>query len=84
MDYIGEPTPYHTRNSYFGMADTAGFPKEAFYRFKSAWTREPMVHIGVTWDWNMGQLIDIPVMSNASHDRFPAGSYRSLSHPHGR
>ena len=65
MDYIGEPTPYHTRNSYFGMADTAGFPKEAFYRFKSAWTREPMVHIGVTWDWNMGQLIDIPVMSNA-------------------
>lgn len=65
MDYIGEPTPYHTRNSYFGMADTAGFPKEAYYRFQSAWTKAPMVHIGVSWDWNMGQQIDIPVMTNA-------------------
>ena len=27
FDYIGEPTPYHTRNSYFGQIDTAGFPK---------------------------------------------------------
>lgn len=24
-----------------------------------------MVHIGVSWDWNMGQQIDIPVMTNA-------------------
>ena len=23
-----------------------------------------MIHIGVTWDWNPGQMIDIPVMSN--------------------
>ncbi len=65
MDYIGEPAPYHTRNSYFGMADTAWFPKEAYYRFQSAWTKAPMVHIGVSWDWNMGQQIDIPVMTNA-------------------
>ena len=28
-DYIGEPTPYHTRSSYFGTIDTAGFPKDA-------------------------------------------------------
>lgn len=64
MDYIGEPTPYHTRCSYFGMADTAGFPKEAYYRFQSAWTEAPLVHIGVSWDWNVGQQIDIPVMTN--------------------
>ena len=31
FDYIGEPTPYHTRNSYFGQVDTAGFPKDAYY-----------------------------------------------------
>lgn len=27
-DYIGEPTPYATKNSYFGHIDTAGFYKE--------------------------------------------------------
>ena len=26
IDYIGEPTPYHTRSCYFGQADTACFP----------------------------------------------------------
>ena len=27
IDYIGEPTPYHTRSCYFGQVDTAGFPE---------------------------------------------------------
>lgn len=31
FDYIGEPTPYHTKNSYFGHIDTAGFPKDTYY-----------------------------------------------------
>jgi beta-galactosidase len=35
FDYIGEPTPYHTRNSYFGQIDTAGFPKDSFYCYHS-------------------------------------------------
>ena len=65
-DYIGEPTPYHTRSSYFGMMDTAGFPKEYWWLIRSLWTEEPMVHIGVTWDWNPGQLIDVPVMTSAA------------------
>ena len=64
IDYIGEPTPYHTRNCYFGQADTACFPKDSYYRFQAAWTTAPMVHIGVSWDWNPGQLIDVPVMTN--------------------
>nr|MCR4876579.1 DUF4982 domain-containing protein [Clostridiales bacterium] len=66
LDYIGEPTPYHTRCCYFGQADTAGFPKDAYYLFRSMWTDEPMIHIGVYWDWNEGQMIDIPVMSNCA------------------
>ena len=66
FDYIGEPTPYHTRNSYFGYVDTAGFPKDAFYACKAFWNAEPMVHIGVYWDWNKGQLVDVPVMSNGA------------------
>ncbi len=66
IDYIGEPTPYHTRSCYFGQADTACYPKDAYYLFQSFWKTEKMIHIGVTWDWNPGQLIDIPVMTNCS------------------
>lgn len=41
FDYIGEPTPYHTRNSYFGQIDTAGFPKDSYYLYQAAgWTAE--------------------------------------------
>ncbi len=65
-DYIGEPTPYHTRSCYFGQADTAGFPKDPFYLVRSFWTEEKMIHIGVSWDWNRGQAIDVPVMTNCS------------------
>ncbi len=64
IDYIGEPTPYHTRSCYFGQTDTAGFPKDAYYLFQSLWTDRPVIHLGVHWDWNPGQMIDIPVMSN--------------------
>ena len=66
IDYIGEPTPYHTRSCYFGMMDTAVYPKDFWYLFKSLWTEAPMVHIGVHWDWNPGQMIDVPVMTNGS------------------
>jgi len=64
IDYIGEPTPYHTRSCYFGQADTACYPKDSFYLFQSFWTEKKMIHIGVIWDWNAGQMIDVPVMTN--------------------
>ena len=66
IDYIGEPTPYHTRSCYFGQADTACFPKDSYYLFQSFWNENKMIHIGVSWDWNPGQLIDIPVITNCS------------------
>ena len=66
IDYIGEPTPYHTRSSYFGMMDTCVFPKDFWYLCKSVWNPEPMVHIGVHWDWNPGQTIDVPLMTNGA------------------
>ena len=65
-DYIGEPTPYRTRSCYFGMADTAGFPKDVYYQVKALWNPEPMAHIGVSWDWNPGQMIDVPVYANGA------------------
>ncbi len=66
IDYIGEPTPYHTRNSYFGMMDTCVYPKDFWHLCKSMWNDAPMAHIGVHWDWNPGQLIDVAVMTNAA------------------
>lgn len=67
FDYIGEPTPYHTKNSYFGQIDTAGFPKDSYYVWQSAWTdyrKNPMVHVFPYWDFNEGQQIDVRVCSN--------------------
>ncbi|MCD7842205.1 MAG: DUF4982 domain-containing protein [Lachnospiraceae bacterium] len=69
FDYIGEPTPYHTKNSYFGQIDTAGFPKDAFYCYQAAWRdpkEHPMVHLFPYWDYNEGQEIDVRVYSNAA------------------
>ncbi len=68
FDYIGEPTPYHTKNSYFGQIDTATFKKDSYYIYQSAWTdykKNPMVHIFPYWDFNNGQIIDVRVCSNA-------------------
>ena len=68
FDYIGEPTPYHTKSSYFGQIDTAGFRKDSSYIYQSAWTdykEKPMVHIFPYWDFSDGQLIDVRVCSNA-------------------
>ena len=67
-DYIGEPTPYFTKNSYLGQIDTAGFKKDSFYIFQSAWTsykEKPMVHIFPYWDFSNHQLIDVRICSNA-------------------
>ncbi len=68
FDYIGEPTPYHSKNSYFGQIDTAGFGKDAFYFWQSVWTdpaKNPMVHIiPCYWDFNEGQMIDVRVVSD--------------------
>lgn len=68
FDYIGEPTPYHTRNSYFGQVDTAGFPKDSYYIYQAEWTdvkEKPMVHLFPYWDFNEGQMIDVRAYTNA-------------------
>lgn len=68
FDYIGEPTPYHTKNSYFGQLDTATFKKDSFYIYQAEWTdyrKKPMIHIFPYWDFSPGQMIDVRVCSNA-------------------
>lgn len=90
FDYIGEPTPYHTRNSYFGQVDTAGFPKDAYYVFQSQWAdaAAPMVHVFPYWDFNEGQTIDVRACTNAaSIELFVNGrsmGRQDIDHIHGK
>lgn len=68
FDYLGEPTPYFTKNSFFGQIDTAGFKKDSFFAYQAEWTdykKSPMIHLLPYWDYNEGQLIDIIIVSNA-------------------
>ncbi len=68
FDYIGEPTPYATKNSYFGKIDTAGFFKDSAYIYRAAWTdakTAPFVHLFPYWDWNEGEEIDVRAATNA-------------------
>lgn len=90
FDYIGEPTPWHNtggpghsqspKSSYFGIVDTAGFPKDDYYLYQSVWksaSESPMVHILPHWNWEDESLrskvtgedgkIPLRVYSNAPH-----------------
>ncbi|MFZ0452594.1 MAG: beta-galactosidase GalA, partial [Ignavibacteriaceae bacterium] len=53
FDYRGEPTPYRWPcvSSQFGIMDICGFPKDGYYAYKAAWTKEPLVHIFPHWNW---------------------------------
>lgn len=84
FDYLGEPTPWNQsfeslpKNSYFGIVDTAGFPKDDYYLYQSQWTsagKNPMVHILPHWNWEDEKLrakllvdgkIPVRVYSNAA------------------
>ncbi len=63
FDYIGEPTPWNNtapgpktawpspKNSYFGIIDTAGFPKDSYYLYRSQWNSEKdTLHILPAWN----------------------------------
>jgi beta-galactosidase len=65
-DYIGEPTPYDSRSSYFGIIDLAGFPKDRFYIYQSRWRPDlRMAHILPHWNWpdRVGKVTPVHVFS---------------------
>jgi beta-galactosidase len=68
FDYIGEPTPYGNqwpaRSSYFGIVDTAGFPKDSYWFYASRWTTAPMVHVLPHWTWKAGDKVRVHVYTN--------------------
>lgn len=65
FDYIGEPTPWNgtgrgdggrgaiPNSSYFGIAETTGFPKDNFYLYRSQWNQNSnTLHLVTAWDEN--------------------------------
>src|SRR5689334_3864006 len=69
-DYIGEPTPFPwpAVSSYFGIIDLAGFPKDAYYFYKSEWTDKPVLHILPHWNWKPGEKVDVVAYFNHAHE----------------
>jgi len=71
FDYIGEPTPHEwpSRSSYFGLIDTANFPKDIYYFYQAHWNWNgpTMVHlVPMNWtNWNTGSNVKVMVYSNA-------------------
>jgi beta-galactosidase len=68
FDYRGEPTPYGwpSINSQFGIVDTCGFPKDAFFYYKAWWGKEPVLHLFPHWNFEgkEGEEIAVWVYSN--------------------
>lgn len=76
FDYLGEPTPWNgtgvqygirfpqPKNSYFGIIDTAGFPKDSFYFYQSQWNEKVhTLHMLPVWDQNMVvKNRDVPIV----------------------
>ncbi len=65
FDYLGEPTPYSTKNSYYGQCDTAGIRKDSYFLYQAAWTDKTVLHLMPYWDFNEGQMIDVCAYTNA-------------------
>lgn len=70
FDYLGEPTPYTwpSRSSYFGIVDLCGFPKDAYYMYRSEWTTQPTLHLFPHWNWQEGDKIDLWVYYNEADE----------------
>ncbi|MDR3734596.1 MAG: beta-galactosidase GalA [Acidobacteriaceae bacterium] len=69
FDYRGEPTPYGWPcvSSHFGIMDTCGFPKDAYFYYQSWWGSEPVLHLFPHWNWpvsKQGQEIDVWCYTN--------------------
>lgn len=68
FDYRGEPTPFEwpSISTQFGIMDTCGFKKDAFYLNKAYFTAEPMIHILPHWNHTEGETIRVMAHTNCS------------------
>ena len=69
FDYRGEPQKFvwPSVSSVFGIMDTCGFPKAAYYLHQAAWIdSRPVLQIVPHWNWagREGKPVKVMVMSN--------------------
>ena len=68
FDYRGEPTPfgYPSVSSQFGLMDTCGFPKNAYYYTQACYNEQgaPMLHIAPHWNFAVGDTVRVVTISN--------------------
>jgi beta-galactosidase len=66
FDYRGEPTPFDwpSCSSQFGVMDTCGFPKNAYYFHKAMYTSTPILHIFPHWNWEAGKTVCVTTVTN--------------------
>lgn len=66
FDYRGEPTPFEwpSIGTQFGIMDTCGFKKDAFYLNKAFFTSEPFIHILPHWNWSAGETVRVMTHTN--------------------
>ncbi len=66
FDYRGEPTPFRwpSVSSQFGILDTCGFKKSAFYYYQACFRSEPMINILPHWEWEEGETVRVEVATN--------------------
>ena len=71
FDYQGEPTPFVYQDdvgisTQFGIMDYCGFPKDAYWYYKSWWGTDPVLHVFPHWNWKgkEGEVIPVWVHSN--------------------
>lgn len=68
FDYRGEPTPFKwpSIGTFFGIMDTCGFKKNAYYINKAFFTSDPIIHILPHWNWNIGENVRVMAHTNCS------------------
>lgn len=65
IDYLGEAR-WPNKNASSGVIDLCGFPKDAFYFYKSQWTTAPMIHLAPHWNWEgkEGKVLQVMAYTN--------------------
>lgn len=66
FDYGGEALGYYWPGiaSNFGILDYCGFPKDAYWYYKSWWTDEPVLHVLPHWNGLGTDSVDVHIYTN--------------------